>query len=439
MFLDAPGGYGKSTLLQVVAADARSKGDIVLCVASSGIAALNLDGGTTAHSMFKLPLDLGDGTGYWNLRNTQQRADLIREAKLIIFDEISMAHKFLIEILDRSLQDLMGTNEVLGGKVCLFAGDFRQIPPVVPSAKTPSDVVFASLKCSHLWPHFRQFRLTVPQRTRSDDEYSSFLLSVGNDTLPQHVFGEGDNTDKVIALHGIRSVEKLDELIASVYPPDILRDPDASSTRAILCAHNVNVREINSAVMAKLPGGVQQLVSVDTIDKEMEGVDIDIDTLHLAEGKGVPNHILDLKIGAVCMIMRNLNMSERLVNGTKVIVEGISPRLVTVRKPGTQELIAIPRILFRFPVLEGSPLQMCRRQFPLQVCYGMTVHKSQGQTIFKVGLDLRSDCFTHGQLYVALSRTRRSDDVTVLGAPDRCVDNITYVRNIVYQELLDNT
>ncbi|KAE8738766.1 hypothetical protein FOCC_FOCC015748 [Frankliniella occidentalis] len=160
----------------------------------------------------------------------------------------------------------------------------------------------------------------------------------------------------------------------------------------------------------------------------MEGVDIDIDTLHLAEGEGVPNHILNLRVGAVCMIMRNLlNFSKRLVNDTKVIVERISPRLVTVRKPGTHGLIGIRRILFRIPVLGGSPLHMCRRQFPLQVCYGMTVHKSQGQTILKVGLDLRSDCFTHGQLRVPLSRTRRSDHVTVLAAPDRCVENITYV------------
>ncbi|KAE8739271.1 hypothetical protein FOCC_FOCC015231 [Frankliniella occidentalis] len=439
MFLDAPGGYGKSTLLQVVAADARSRGDIVLCVASSGIAALNLDGGTTAHSMFKLPLDLGDGTGYWNLRNTQQRADLIREAKLIIFDEISMAHKFLVEILDRSLRDLMGRNEVMGGKVCLFSGDFRQIPPVVPSAKTPSDVVFASLKCSHLWPHFRQFRLTQPQRTRGDDEYSSFLLSVGNDTLPQHVFGEGADTHRLMALPDIQALHKLDDLIQCVYPPNILRDPDACATRAILCAHNINVREVNNAVMAQLPGETHQLVSVDFVEQEMEGLDLDLETLHLAEGKGVPNHVINLKVGAVCLIMRNLNMAEKLVNGSKVIIERISPRLITVRKPGSQELIGIPRILFKFPVIDGSAVLMCRRQFPLQVCYGMTVHKSQGQTIAKAGIDLRSDCFTHGQLYVALSRTRRAEHLSVLVSHDRLMNGTTYVKNIVYQELLHDT
>jgi ATP-dependent exoDNAse (exonuclease V) alpha subunit len=67
------------------------------------------------------------------------------------------------------------------------------------------------------------------------------------------------------------------------------------------------------------------------------------------------------------------------------------------------------------------------------------VHKSQGQTISKVGLDLRSDCFTHGQLYVALSRARRPEHISVLVTPDRVVDNTTYVHNVVYRDLLNDT
>lgn len=93
--IDAPAGTGKSHTERVIAARLRGEGYTVLIVVSTGIAALQLPGGWTAHSMFKLPLNEGvvDGA-FCNIKNESQRAELIRKCDLIIFDELPMTHRF---------------------------------------------------------------------------------------------------------------------------------------------------------------------------------------------------------------------------------------------------------------------------------------------------------------------------------------------------------
>ena len=104
----------------------------------------------TAHSLIRLPLDIRDD-GFWSITNGTQRAELIQEATLLIFDEAAMAHRKLIEMLDRSLRDLMQKDELFGDKIIIFSGDFRQIPSVVENVKTNADIVRASVRGSYIW------------------------------------------------------------------------------------------------------------------------------------------------------------------------------------------------------------------------------------------------------------------------------------------------
>ncbi|XP_046389348.1 uncharacterized protein LOC124158205 [Ischnura elegans] len=438
LFLDGPGGYGKTALLRVILAYARGHGYIALAVASSGIAASNMQGGTTAHSMFRLPIDLGDGTGYWNVSNGSQRAALIREAKIIIFDEAPMAHHYIFQILDRSLRDLMDNDLPFGGKIFVCSGDFRQIAPVVKNARTPADVSCVSLRSSPMWRFFKIFSLTTPQRTGEYKDYSDFLLQVGNGRVDSISFGEGRLQEALIPLRGLRGVTSLRQLIEDIFPPCVLSQPELCAKRAILSTLNANVKEINDLVLDSSDGCIHELRSADSVCKENDndGLDVDFQLLHQATGNGIPDHVLRLKVGSVCLIMRNLNIGDGLVNGTKVIVTAISKRLITVKMPGKTHRIGIPRISFRFPFTEGSPLQVLRRQFPLALAYSMTGHKSQGQTIEYVGIDLRTNCFTHGQLYVLLSRVRRPQDIVVLVPQNKIVDGIAYAKNVVFEELL---
>lgn len=115
--IDAPAGTGKTYTESILCARLRSMSKLVLCVASTGIAGLQLPGGWTAHSMFKLPLEEKNVSGAMcNISAESQRAEVLRKCDLIVWDEIPMSHRFSVEALNLTLQDLMGNIELMGGK-----------------------------------------------------------------------------------------------------------------------------------------------------------------------------------------------------------------------------------------------------------------------------------------------------------------------------------
>lgn len=107
IMIDAPAGTGKTYTEKCIAAGLRGENKTILIVASTGIAALQLPGGWTAHSMFKLPMDEALSPAcVCNIKTQTQRAELIRKCDLIIWDELPMTHRYCVEALDRTLQDL---------------------------------------------------------------------------------------------------------------------------------------------------------------------------------------------------------------------------------------------------------------------------------------------------------------------------------------------
>ncbi|XP_045456077.1 uncharacterized protein LOC123665891 [Melitaea cinxia] len=132
-FLDAPGGTGKTFIINLLLAKVRFDRKIALAVASSGIAATLLKGGRTAHSTFKLPLKIcsDDVSSVCNISKQSKTGKLMQDCSLIIWDEASMSHKASVEALDRTMRDLRNRNCPMGGCTVLFSGDFRQILPVI--------------------------------------------------------------------------------------------------------------------------------------------------------------------------------------------------------------------------------------------------------------------------------------------------------------------
>jgi hypothetical protein len=155
MFIDSPAGGGKTFLLNLLLSLVRGRGEIALAMASTGIAAMLLAGGTTAHSRFGIPVPVNDESTS-TIRVTTERATVIREASLIIWDEITMADKHAVECASRLCQEIMSAQEPalervpFGGKVVIFAGDWRQVLPVVVRGGR-AQVVNACLKSSMLW------------------------------------------------------------------------------------------------------------------------------------------------------------------------------------------------------------------------------------------------------------------------------------------------
>ncbi|XP_071727472.1 uncharacterized protein [Rutidosis leptorrhynchoides] len=153
-FLYGYGGTGKTFAWKTFAAAVRSRGDIVINVASSGIAALLLTGGRTAHSQFAIPINVLEDS-FCKTQPDSDLAALLNQAKLIIWDEAPMMHRHCFEAFDRTMRDIIKVEGMdysslpFGGKVVVFGGDFRQILPVIQRG-TRAKIVDASLHSSHL-------------------------------------------------------------------------------------------------------------------------------------------------------------------------------------------------------------------------------------------------------------------------------------------------
>jgi len=105
-FLDGPGGSGKTFIYKVLLALVRRDGHVAIAVASSAITALLLEGGRTAHSVFKIPITLGRDSMCLILVQSDF-AELLREAKLIVWDEALAQHRHCAEAVDQTLRDIM--------------------------------------------------------------------------------------------------------------------------------------------------------------------------------------------------------------------------------------------------------------------------------------------------------------------------------------------
>ena len=151
-FLDGPGGTGKTFLYRALLATIRSTKNIALATATSGVAASILPGGRTAHSRFKIPIKFSQSDNC-SISKQSSTSELIKKAKLIIWDEATMAKKNAIHCLNDLLKDIMECEEPFGGKVVVFGGDFRQTLPVVRKGQK-DDYISASLVTSNLWEKF---------------------------------------------------------------------------------------------------------------------------------------------------------------------------------------------------------------------------------------------------------------------------------------------
>ena len=156
-FLHSASGCGKTYLCDLLAAAVCARGKIVLCVASSGIASLLLSGGRTAHSRFKIPIPINEASTC-NIRKDDQMHELLLHTSLIIWDEVPMQHRHVIECVNHSLHDLRGVDADYGGIPVLFVGDFQQTLPVI-SHGSREQIVGETLCCSQLWRSICIFKL----------------------------------------------------------------------------------------------------------------------------------------------------------------------------------------------------------------------------------------------------------------------------------------
>src|SRR5579871_6610697 len=270
-YLQGPGGTGKTFLYKTICHYYRGLGKTVLCTASTGLAALLLPGGRTAHSHFKIPVENLDENSHCAIRKNSKIGDLLKKVDLVIWDEVPMQHKHAFECVHRLFTDLRDTDDdvLFGGVPVILGGDFAQTLPIVPRGSR-ADTVTACLQRSFIWQKLRFLKLRINMRVRNGTHDQDFIQWI--DSLPYDP-----------ALHGPVSIplylsqpKSLTDLVEDIYPCEILRTlPKASffQERCLLTVRNDTVTELNDLVLDSVPGEAQEYLSMDSTNRSEEGID----------------------------------------------------------------------------------------------------------------------------------------------------------------------
>lgn len=365
IFLTGDAGSGKTYLIRKYISESTTP---IGVTASTGVAATLL-GGTTVHSFFGIGKG---GVKAYDEALKNRRAKLrIRSCNTLVIDEISMLGKSILELIDRVARTVReNPDSPFGGIRVIAVGDFNQLCPV------DDDWAFNS----KLWESFFPVYLT--------DQYRS------------------SDTELIECLKDIREGKIYSETKTFL---DKCKENNPKGTVKLL-SRNISVEEFNVAKLDKLKS---KLFSFQTkykwANKNKKGN-------YYEHQRNFPiGPELRLKIGAQVMIRRNAYDREgrvNYVNGDLGKVEDIDNEVIYVKRYNDNAVI--PLGITEFTIddpLDGEPI-ISAFNFPLMLSWATSIHKSQGQTLQRVSMDL-SKCFAPGQFYVALSRAADSKNLHI--------------------------
>lgn len=405
IFVTGKPGVGKSVLINGLVTEGRK---VYTLGAPTGLAALNI-GGKTLHSLFGLPVSEGIITPDYNRFSSNE--NVIKHArygiKHLIIDEISMVRADTFDFIDRFLRWAKDESRPFGGVQVVIVGDFYQLPPIVRSAEArqftehgyASPFVFSS----KVFETFRTVALEEVLRQKGDKKFIAVLHNAREGTL---------QPKDMVAING--------RVEAGVEEGDV---------RIRLVSKNDTAAAINAEYLNKLPGEAVEFSAT------QEGV-------WPLKDNFPAEPLLRLKVGAQVMV--KLNKADRppkskgkfestVVNGDLGLVEKINfgddysddvdeeidrTPYVSVRLRKDARLVKIYRQRWEYKKKEKVGTEWEEKviaayeQIPIAFAWAISMHKSQGQSFEAVHID-PSSCFAAGQLYVALSRARSLEGLTL--------------------------
>ena len=381
LFLDAPGGAENKYLAETLLKYSRDSCHIGLAVASSAIAATLMPLGHTAHSRFKIPIEINQ-TSFCGFTQSTEVAKMLKKTKMIVWDEASMAHRHCFEAVDRSIVDVMGP-EVPSQISRLVCGDFLQVPTVVTKGSI-AQIIRASLgKSPLMWSRFMRMQLPTNMRvkTRADagqaeeaslvEAFGKWLSAIGDGDIRSAVVlqaeesargtpAQGFDLEKVLRAAlplasgqrgarrrsprpGSTAVEQcttkiripramclpkgsgMQELLKSVLPEMSLVNPtnaaalDPMGERMILTTVNKDIIDLDEVDIDQVPGEALTYCSIDTVsDEDIEFAEVyTTEFLNTIYHSSVPTHAMVLKVGRTVMLFRNLAAQNGDCNGTR--------------------------------------------------------------------------------------------------------------------------
>lgn len=414
IFLTGKAGTGKTTFLRRLKQECSKQ---MTVVAPTGVAAINAEG-VTIHSLFQLPPQLflpTDEARRWLFSEMQMRVAkqrVLRNLELLVIDEVSMVRADLLDTIDAVLRHFKHRpNLPFGGVQVLFIGDLFQLSPVAREDE------WRLLQDYYEGPYFFQARVFR--------ELRPIYIEL------DHVFRQ-TNSDFVEILNQVRNNALTPESLAVLNSRVISDKSDISDLLdkgIILSTHNAKVDTINQREMNRLDGKIYryQATIKDTFPESMFPMD----------------QTLSLKVGARVMFVKNDSSAEKCYyNGKLGIVTSLSQEAINVTcEDGT--VVDVHKETWeniRYTSETGSDKVESEvigsfTHYPLRLAWAITIHKAQGLTFDQVVIDA-ADAFAAGQVYVALSRCRTLEGITLLTPiPSHALTNARDVLSFTQQQL----
>lgn len=375
VFLTGQAGSGKTYVLNEYIGFLRKKKRSVGITASTGIAATHLNG-MTIHAWTGMGIlnELTEKALKKILRKRRLQGR-IRNAQVLIIDEISMLSARRLDIAAEIVRMFRGAWEPFGGMQVVLCGDFFQLPPV---NKRDEERTGQFAYHSRAW---KELNLNVcyltEQHRQKDVRYLEVLQAIRTNTADEQAW-------------------------------NILKQrfQSEANTRTKLYTHNIDVDQVNNKELAKLEGE-------ETIFRMHSSGPIAL--VKVLHKNCLANEVLGLKERALVMFLRN-NIDKGYVNGTLGVVEGFNEEGYPIVRTKQKKSIEVLPEEWRIEDEEGKVLAIIQ-QLPLRLAWAITVHKSQGMTLDTAEMDL-SKCFELGMGYVALSRVRTLEGIYLRGIND---------------------
>lgn len=381
LFITGKAGTGKTTFIKHIQQEIDKN---FLVLAPTGIAAIAV-GGQTMHSFFGFPMQaMGPHT---SLNVSPNKYQTLRKTDTIIIDEASMVRSDMVDGMDRCLRQTFDTNMPFGGKQVIFVGDLFQLPPVVKQGTADAEML-RDLYGSGL-PFF----------------YKAFVLKRMN--LPkiefQKVYRQND-PEFLTILNKMRTGETSASDL-SLLNEHVGKENDYKDFSVSLTSFNTMAERINGEKLDEIDAPSYSFMA--TIKDDFKKSDAPVP------------ECLTLKVGAQVIFCRN-NIASGYMNGTIGKVAVLKENTIVVRLENGSEIEVQPvtwenihseynRETHKMEsVVVGS-----FTQYPLKLAWAITIHKSQGMTFDRMHLDLSRGTFQAGQAYVAISRMRSLNGLTL--------------------------
>ena len=398
LFIQGQAGTGKSTFIKYLQ-DYSTK-NIVLC-SPTAVAAINI-GGTTLHSLFKLPISDFIATETISKTNRKQIIPVIEKIEILIIDEISMVRPDMLDAIDTICRRARGIRKPFGGIQTILIGDLYQLPPII---KKDTVELF-----------FNKYGTTEPYF------FDSKVYKTGN--FKKFEFTKCFRQDDKELLDNLLKIRNRTDLTSAIdyFNQCKIQDNDILEKAVVITPYRDVAEQINTLKLNKLLGKITKYEA--KLKGSFERA--------LNESSFPTQKTLFFKEGALVMFNKN-DKNKMWINGSLGIIKELFPNKIKVELLSGVE-VEVTRECWESKeykteeefVVDVETNQMIKKQklvenitgtfkqFPLQLGYACTIHKAQGKTLDKVSIDLNRGAFAHGQLYVALSRTRRKEDINLI-------------------------